>query len=350
MSTTDASDVVGPALVRPALVRPDRVGAGLRIGVMSFAHVHAMGLVSLLKALGAEVIASDPDPVRGAERSAESGIEFVGDHETLLARDLDGVVICAENSEHRRLTELAAAAGAYVLTEKPLALSIKDCHAMIDSCEKAGVGLMTAFPIRFAPQVASLAQLAQAGKLGQIAAISGTNPGSCPGGWFVQPELSGGGSVIDHTVHVADLMCWITGATPVKVYAQTNKMITPDFGVDTGGLVSITFSDGTIATLDASWSRQPHYPVWGGLTLEVVGTEGVVRVDPFGQQMLTTSDQTRWLRFGSDPNRAMVAEFLSSIKEKRSPSPSGRDGLLATAIALAAYRSDEQNAVVDVEL
>ncbi|WP_204916900.1 Gfo/Idh/MocA family oxidoreductase [Microlunatus panaciterrae] len=325
-------------------------GTGLRIGVMSYAHVHAPGLVSLLKALGAEVLAADLDPARGASSSAAAGVEFVGDYEALLARDLDGVVICAENSEHRKLTERAAAAGAYVLTEKPLATSVEDGLAMIDACDRAGVGLMTAFPLRFAPQIITVAALAHGGRLGKIAALSGANPGSCPGGWFADKDLAGGGCVMDHTVHLADLMCWLTGAIPTTVYAQTNRMISPQHNIDTGGLVSITFSDGTIANIDASWSRLGHYPVWGGLTLEVVGTDGVVQADPFGEQMLATSQQTKWLRFGADPNREMVREFLTSIRERRQPTPSGRDGLLATAIALAAYRSDEQNAPVAVDL
>lgn len=325
-------------------------GTGLRIGLMSFAHVHAMGLVSLCTALGAEVVAGDPDAERGAQQAAVAGIEYVGDYEALLARDLDGVVICAENIEHRRLTEMAAAAGAYVLSEKPLATTIEDCQAMIKACADAGVGLMTAFPIRFSPEVLKVAAVAREGKLGDIVALSGTNPGTCPGGWFVDKEVSGGGSVMDHTVHVADLMCMITGALPTTVYAQTNKMITPEHNTDTGGLVSITFSDGTIATIDASWSRLPGYPVWGGVTLEVVGSEGVVQCDPFGQQMLSTTDTTSWLRYGADPNLEMVREFLTSIVERRDPSPSGRDGMLASSIAFAAYRSDEENAPVAVDL
>lgn len=332
------------------LERPTGPGHGLRIGILSFAHVHAPGIAALLADLGAEVLVSDPEVDRGRAGAGAAGATFVGSHADLLAAGVDGVVVCSENVHHRELTEQAAAAGAWVLTEKPLALSVADGTAMINSCEQAGVGLMTAFPMRFAPQLNQVAALAHDGSLGQVVSLAGTNPGSCPGGWFVDPALSGGGSVIDHTVHVADLMCWLTGSVPTSVYAQVNDLITPEYGVETGGLVSITFADGTIGTIDASWSRLPHYPVWGGLTLEVVGTDAVVSVDPFGEQMLTSTDQTRWLRFGADPVRAMLVEFLASIRERRMPTPSGRDGLLTTAIALAAYRSAAENSVVEVEL
>lgn len=329
---------------------PAPLGHGLRIGILSFAHVHAPGLAALLVGLGAEVLVSDPDVDRGRAGAEAAGATFVGSHADLLGAGVDGVVICSENVHHRELTEQAATAGAWVLTEKPLALSLSDGAAMINACKRAKVGLMTAFPMRFVPQLSQVAALAHGGSLGQVVSMAGTNPGTCPGGWFVDPELSGGGSVIDHTVHLADLMCWLTGATPTSVYAQVNDLITPEYGVETGGLVAVTFSDGTIGTIDASWSRLPHYPVWGGLTLEVVGTEGILSADPFGEQMLTSTDRTRWLRFGADPVRAMLVEFLTSIRERRNPSPSGRDGLLSTAIALAAYRSAAEHTVVDVEL
>lgn len=332
------------------LDRPAPLADGLRIGILSFAHVHAPGIAAMLSSLGAEVLVSDPDPERGRAGAEQAGARFVGSHDDLFEAGVDAVVICSENVHHRALTEQAAAAGAWVLSEKPLALSTADGLAMINACERAGVGLMTAFPMRFVPQLTQVAALAHRGDLGQVVSVAGTNPGTCPGGWFVDPALSGGGSVIDHTAHVADLMCWLTDATPTSVYAQVNNLITPEHGVETGGLVAVTFSDGTIGTIDASWSRLPHYPVWGGLTLEVVGTDGVLSVDPFGEQLLTSTDRTRWLRFGADPVRAMLVEFVQSVRERRDPSPSGRDGLLATSIALAAYRSAAEQTVVEVEL
>lgn len=321
----------------------------LRVGLLSFAHVHASGLATLLSATGVEVLAGDDDLDRGRQGAAATGARFVGDVGAVLEGGVDAVVICAENARHRELTERAAAAGAWVLTEKPLATTDSDGEAMIRACERAGVGLMVAFPMRFAPPVVRAVDLARSGALGRIAALSGANPGTCPGGWFVDPALSGGGALIDHTVHLVDLMCWITGAEPARVYACTNRLIGPEHGVETGGQVQVTFSDGTFAALDASWSRLPSYPVWGGLTLEVVGTDGAVSVDAFGEQFLATSDTTRLLRFGVDPNRAMLAEFVASVRERRAPAVTGMDGLRATAVALAAYRSAASGQPVEVD-
>ncbi len=321
----------------------------MKIGLMSYAHPHAVGYVAVLQQLGVEVLAADPDAAAAGRPTPRSdGVQLVGSYQALLASGCHGVVICAESSEHRRLTELAAAAGAYVLCEKPLALSLTDGQAMIDACAVAGVGLMTAFPMRFAPPIVQLAAMVQGGQLGKLTAMAGSNPGSCPGGWFVDPARSGGGSVIDHTVHLVDLMCWLSNQRPQSVYAQTNALITPQFNVETAGLLQLTFNGGLIGSVDASWSRLPHYPIWGGLTLEVVGDAAVVSVDPFGEEVQATSDRTRLLRFGANANRAMLIEFLSSIRDQRMPTPDGQAGLMATAVALAAYRAVQDNTVTDV--
>ena len=86
------------------------------------------------------------------------------------------------------------------------------------------------------------------------------------------------------------------------------------------------------------------------MTLEVVGSDGAVWVDAFGEEMLATSDATRLLRFGVDPNVAMLTEFLTAVRERRAPSVTGKDGLRATAVALAAYRSAASGRPVRPEL
>jgi len=264
--------------------------------------------------------------------------------------------VCSENSRHRELTEQAAAAGAHVLSEKPLATSLADGRAMIEACEAAGVRLMTAFPMRFSQPVIAAVRIAQEGKLGTIHGIAATNPGTMPGSWFVDPELAGGGAVMDHTVHVADVMRWLLGSEAVEVYAQTNRILYPDLPVETAGTLAVTFANGTVATIDCSWSRPNSYPTWGGVTLELVGDEGVISVDAFAQVLASYSDgpgrtggqDVRWLPWGDDPNAGMLREFLSAIREDRAPVPSGWDGYRATEIALAAYRSVEAGQPVPI--
>lgn len=322
----------------------------MKIGFMSFAHMHTHGYVSILKSMGVDVVGADSDAARAGACGEELGIPILESYDALLSSGVDGVVIGAENVKHRELAEQAAAAGVYVLSEKPLATTIEDCKAMIAACDKAGVGLMVAFPMRFSPPITRVIGAVQSGSMGQLCAIAGRNPGSLPGGWFTDVSLSGGGAVMDHTVHLGDIMCLLTGAEPATVYAQTNAIIRPDAGVETAGLLSIRFTDGTIATIDTSWSRLPTYPTWGGTTMEVVGSEATMQVDGFAEYVNLYGAQHKRLNFDTDSNRPMLAEFLASIRERRAPVPDGRAGLLATSIVLAAYESARTDSVVNVAL
>ena len=82
---------------------------------------------------------------------------------------------------------------------------------MIDACEQAGSKLQIAFPVRFAPPVQKLKAVLDAGTLGRLISAKCTNHGKMPGGWFADSEKAGGGAVMDHTVHVVDVLRWALG-------------------------------------------------------------------------------------------------------------------------------------------
>src|ERR1035437_8142173 len=133
--------------------------ARVKVAVLSFAHGHAVGYVRYLKSRGdVEVIACDPDGVRspdvgprGLELASQLGVGYLDSVEEALAWGPDAVVVCSENIKHRELVEQAAAAGAQILCEKPLATTAADAAAMLDAVERAGVALMVAYPVRFSP-------------------------------------------------------------------------------------------------------------------------------------------------------------------------------------------------------
>jgi predicted dehydrogenase len=331
----------------------------LKIGILSFAHLHGLSYASVLASRpDVELRVADENAERGKPIADQYGVSFTTSYAELLEWGPDGVVVCSENARHRVLVEQAAAAGAHVLCEKPLATSLADGRAMIEACEKAGVSLMTAFPVRFCGPVVSVARLVRDGKLGRIHGVAGTNPGTMPGGWFVDPELAGGGAVMDHTVHVADLLRWILGSEAVEVYAQVNRLLYPDLPVETAGTIAVTFDNGVVATIDCSWSRPKSYPTWGGVTLEFVGDDGVATADAFAQTVnsyydgpsRSGSQSVQWLPWGDNADALMIAEFLAAIREGRQPRPSGWDGYKATEIAFAAYASVEAGQPVRLPL
>lgn len=320
----------------------------MKIGILSFAHLHAEAYIGNLRAVpGVEMIGiADEDLARGQHFADQFDTQLYPSYEALLAEKPDGVVICSENSKHRPLVEMAAQAGVHILCEKPLATRLEDAQAIIDICQKAGVLLMTAYPMRFSAPIIEIKNLLDSGELGKVFACNTTNQGELPRHhrkWFVDKELAGGGAVMDHTVHLADLLRWFLDSEVVEIYAQTNQIFHAEtVDVETGGMLMLTFENGTFASIDCSWSRPNNWPAWGGLDMKLIAENGIVSVDPFRQNLTVYgqhSPHPTWGYWGSDANQAMVNAFVSAIKNLETPKVTGYDGYKSLEIALAAYKS-----------
>lgn len=320
----------------------------IRVGIMSFAHLHAESYVHNLRANphAAFVGFYDDDDQRGREFAQKYNIHHYNDFGQFYNQGLDAVIICAENSRHREMVEMAAKNGLHILCEKPLATTVADAEAIVQMCDSASVVLMTAFPMRFSAPLLEVKRFLDAGGLGKVFACNTTNQGECPKhhrSWFVDPVLAGGGAVSDHVVHLADVLAWYLNDTVTEVYAVANDVLYHgETEVETGGLVMLTYSNGTFATIDCSWSKPPYYPTWGGLALDLIGEKGLVTANAFKQVMTVyqhTLQRPVYAYWGSDANQAMIDEFIDAIREKRRPRVTGRDGLQAVRIVDAAYRS-----------
>ncbi len=320
----------------------------MRVGIMSFAHIHAEGFVGNLRAIpDVELVGfSDEDAGRAARAATAFDVRRFDRHEDLLDAGVDAVLVCAENARRRELVELAAAAGVHVLCEKPIEATLADAEAMQRACEAAGVTFMTAFPMRFDASVVAVKRSLDRGELGALHAVNGINHAEIPRGhraWFVDPELAGGGAVMDHVVHLTDLLRWMTGSEVTEVYAEVGNPFDPDVEVDTAGLVTLTFANGVFAAVDCSWSRPTTYPRWGHLKMDLIGERGALTVDAFAQALSAYSRHLprnpTWIGWGADPNQAMVEEFVAAVAEGRPPAVTWRDGYEALRVALACYAS-----------
>jgi len=315
----------------------------LRVGILSVQHMHVWSYVSALRSHPDAELAGiwDDDVERGEAFAKQAGMTFVADIDELLA-SCDAVGICSDNKGHASLGIRAAQAGKHILCEKPLVTTEEEGAALLAAVKEAGVKLMTAFPCRFAPAYVALRDKVRRGEIGQVRAICATNRGRCPFGWFVEKEKSGGGAMIDHVVHVGDLLRDLLGEEPIQVQAQIGNNTYGQDWEDTA-MLSISFPSGVFATLDSSWSRPKTYRTWGDVTMNVVGDEGVIEINMFGTEAHLTSNSSSpaynshgW---GSGMDDAMVNEFVRACVDDREPAVTGFDGLQAARIALAGYRS-----------
>ena len=329
----------------------------VRVGIVSFAHVHSPAYAGVLGDLAAAdfVGITDEDAGRGAEAAERFGVRFF-DSAASLYEEVEAVIVCSENKHHARDVIPALAGGVHVLCEKPISTTIEDAKAMIQASETSDSELRTAFPVRYLPSIARARELVRGGALGRVLAVNGTNHGQIPGGWFLDPELAGGGAVMDHTVHLADVLRWMLDVEVRRVYAEVDSYFgaegTDDAAILTLELEGGSFADGAFATIDPSWSRGDGYPTWGDVTLRIAGTSGVLDVDPFAQPLRTFDHETgtpSWSYTGEDMNALMLADFLRGVEEGVPAGASGLDGLRTLEIVLAAYRSGEEHEPKEVE-
>jgi UDP-N-acetylglucosamine 3-dehydrogenase len=329
----------------------------VRIGVVSFAHVHAPAYASVLTSLAAAdfVGLADDDASRGREAAERFGVRYFEDARGLFEA-VDAVVVSSENKKHAGDTLAALESGVHVLCEKPISTTIEDARAMVRTSEETGRQLRVAFPVRYLPAVGQAREIVRSGGIGRVLAVNATNHGRIPGGWFIDPELAGGGAVMDHTVHVADALRWMLGTEASSVYAEIGSFFGAG-GIDDGAILTLelaggAIADGAFATIDPSWSRGEGYPTWGDVTLRITGTSGVLNVDAFAQRLTTFDHEAgdaSWTYTGEDMNVFMLEGFLRGVAEGSPAGASGTDGLRALEIVLAAYRSAEDNEPKEVE-
>ncbi|CAG7652641.1 Myo-inositol 2-dehydrogenase [Paenibacillus solanacearum] len=317
----------------------------LKVGMISFAHGHAHSYLRALMALPqVEVIAiADSEKSRVEKVVEKNGLAYYEDYRDLLARtDIEVVVICSENAHHARHTIDSALAGKHVICEKPLGITVSEMEQMIAACEENNVQLFTAFPCRYLAAVVNAKKAVDRGEIGDILAIKGTNRGTMPGGWFVEPELSGGGALLDHTVHVMDLMNWFTGSNVTEVYAYAATLFHENLKVDDAGMIHVKFESGAVGVLDTSWSRPKAFPTWGDVTMEIVGTKGTISVDSFAQKTEMYSNEVgkgQYLPWGDSMDHYMIESFVNALLQGKPAPISGVDGLRSAEVALAGYES-----------
>ena len=315
----------------------------VKVGLISFAHPHAISYLNALLELPDVAVAGIADEDRGRVQAhvERAGCPYYADYRDLLRTDVDAVIICSENALHCRLTVDAARHGKHVLCEKPLGTSLEEMRRMVEACRESGVRLMTAFPNRYIPMIVKAKEALERGEIGSLLAVKATNKGAMPGGWFVDRALSGGGAVMDHTVHVADLLHWILGAEGAEVYAESGTLFY-DLPIDDAGMVNIVYANGVRAVLDTSWSRTEPFPYKRDLTMELIGTGGVISIDYFAQvNEVYSSRKTRaeWSYWGDNKDRLLIRDFIRCLRTGEPFPITGEDGLKATAVALAAYES-----------
>jgi predicted dehydrogenase len=275
------------------------------------------------------------------------------------------VVLGLPNDLHCEATEAAADAGKHVVVEKPMACNLSECDRMIDACQRAGVKLMYAEELCFAPKYVRLKQLADEGALGDVFLVKQSEKHDGPhSDWFWDVRRSGGGVMMDMGCHGIEFARWILGKPPVKsVYCDLKLNMHGDktAGDDTSILI-IDFAGGATAYIEESWSKL------GGMDdrAELHGTGGVAYADLLRGNAIETysasgygyavekAGQTRGWSFTiyeelwnyGFPQE--MAHFVKCVRDDLLPAETGQDGRVVMEVLLAAYASAGQGRRIDL--
>jgi predicted dehydrogenase len=334
----------------------------IRVAILGCAHVpHARSYARAVAGgtAGELVAVQDPSLELAQLVAGPYDVPVETDPSVMLRRFRpDAVIVCSATDEHAELIALAAAHGAHCLSEKPLATSVDDAARIVSSCDEAGVQLHTAFVCRFYPEVIAFREVIRSGGLGEIRGMVGGNRGRPPlapqyPAWITDSSRSGGGALIDHSVHVLDAMRFVSGLEVATVYAESGTLFN-DIDVDDAAVVDLTFSNGAIGAIDPSWSVRPGNPWDYDFYLRVLGTDGHLSFASIPESVRVSGRLSgrsyELASFEPDVDRSQVDSFIGSVRagEPLDPSASGTDGAKAVEVALAAYRASSTGQPVEL--
>ena len=329
----------------PSPVRIVLVGAG-RAG-----RVHANSLVNHVP--GSTLVGLvDTVPEMLVESGRQYGVEaqFSTLEAALDKLDFDAVVITTPTFTHHALAVTAAQAGKHVFCEKPMALSLEECDAMIAAAQTHSVILQLGFMRRFSPEFTAAYERIQAGEIGQPMMVKSLTHGpGLPPPWARDLKTSNG-MLAEVNSHDWDCVRWLMGSNLERVYVEVANIKGAARGVDTPNfydncLVNIRFENGGLGSISGICPCDYGYDA----RVEIVGERGIMQIGEMqGQPIVVCTNRDQGLIspiFRTWPDRFAwgyireMEHFVGSILSGTPPKVSGIDGRWAVAGVLAGTKS-----------
>jgi predicted dehydrogenase len=244
-------------------------------GLIGQKRAAALGPSAKLVAV-ADVVAE-----RAEDLAARHAAHVYADTAALLADPSIQVAIIA--TPHNQLAELALRAvqsGKHVLLEKPGARRASELEPARLEAERRGLCVHVGFNHRFHPALRKARELIDAGKLGPLFYIRGRYGHGGRIGydreWRAQPEISGGGELLDQGAHLIDLASWYFGAEFSTVHGLTATYFW-DMPVEDNAFLTLRTAAGQVAQLQVTWTE------WKNLfSFEIVGRDAKLHIDGLG--------------------------------------------------------------------
>ncbi|MBA2631663.1 MAG: Gfo/Idh/MocA family oxidoreductase [Chloroflexi bacterium] len=337
--------------------RPLRAGV-VGLGMMGRHHVRVWDE----SVPGVELVATaDPDPDTLRRTTAGRRARGYADAERMFAQEeLDLVSIVAPTSLHLPVTLAALRAGANVLVEKPIAATREEATSMIAAAAEAERMLTVGHIERFNPAMRELRRRLVAGELGRIFQIHATRLGPFPA------RIRDVGVVVDLAPHDLDIMRYLVGSEPIRIYAETERRIHTEHEDLFNGIMK--FANGVIGILDINWLTPTKRR-----TLTVTGERGMYVADYIDQDLIFYANLDAaqvWRRRGDDgtgvpvtsvaegemtrrlirreePLVVELTAFAQAVREEGPPPVEPHDAMVALLLARKMVESADTGQVID---
>jgi UDP-N-acetylglucosamine 3-dehydrogenase len=307
----------------------------------------------------AELVAVCDANSQSAEGVAKRfGVESYKDYHALLEKEKpDAVSIAVPTVLHEEVALAAMRTGAHVLIEKPIAATIEQGRNLIENARQLDRKLMVGHIIRFNPAIQALKQKLDAGDLGRLFQIVCRRIGPFPA------RIRDVGVVVDLAPHDLDIMRFLTGMNPLRLYAETSHRIHTDHEDLVFGLLH--FPQQITGAIEINWLTPTKVR-----EIVVLGECGAFRVDDLTQDLyffenaqangelwsplktlkgVSEGKMTRFSLTRYEPLKAELQAFVQAVQENKPVPVSGEDGLSALGLALALVESGQTHQVIQVE-
>ena len=311
----------------------------------------------------------DINLARAEELARKYGAKAYPTYEALLADPgIDAVSVCAANHVHAEISIAALKAGKHVLCEKPMAISLEECEAMVAAARESGKYLMIGQNQRLAKAHVKARELIAQGAIGKgltfrtIFGHGGPETWSIDPGknvWFFDKTKAAMGAMADLGIHKTDMIQYVLGSKIVKTQAVLTTLDKRDatgglIGVDDNAICIYQMENGVIGTMTASWT---YYAAEDNTTV-IYGTKGELRLydDPKYSVQQINADGTRidyqidQIQTNDNQTASGVIDlFVKSLVDNTPPEISGESVLHAMKAVFASIESSATGRAVEVK-
>jgi UDP-N-acetylglucosamine 3-dehydrogenase len=325
------------------------------IGVGAIGSNHARVLSELAETQFVAVADQNPQTAQAVAR--RWGVRAYQDYREMLSIEQpDAVIVAVPTADHEEIVVSALEMGSHTLVEKPIANTIEAGQRIIATAQHCKRLLMVGHILRFNPAIQQLKQRLENGQLGKIFQMCARRTGPFP------TRIQDVGVAIDLAPHDLDVMRYITGLDPHRLYAEVEHRLHTDH--EDLLLCLLRFPENINASLEINWLTPTKVR-----ELLVLGERGLFRVDDLTQDLYfyenADADSVLWpemqtlrgVREGSmvryvfprfEPLKAELKAFIHAIREGAPPPVSGEDGLVALHLALLLLQSGMDHQVKDI--